>query len=45
MNCEIEKTESRRFGTLYRIKHKSGLTILLSPISGFKSSYAVPNTA
>ena len=45
MNCEIEKTESRRFGTLYRIKHKSGLTILLSPINGFKSSYAVFGTA
>lgn len=45
MNCEIEKTESRRFGSLYRIKHPSGLTVLLSPMKGFKSSYAVFGTA
>lgn len=45
MNCRIEKTESRRFGTLYRIKHPSGLTILASPMKGFKSSYALFGTA
>lgn len=45
MSCEIEKTECRRFGTLYRIKHPSGLTILLSPMEGFKSSYALFGTA
>ena len=45
MSCEIEKTESRRFGTIDRIKHPSGLTILLSPMEGFKSSYALFGTA
>lgn len=45
MSCKIEKTESKRFGTLYRIKHPSGLSILLSPMKGFKSSYALFGTA
>ena len=46
MKPSMERIESRRLGDgFFRIKHASGLTLLLAPMEGFSSAYALFGTA
>lgn len=43
---EIVKIESKRLGNCYyKVEHESGLTILLAPMEGFNTAYAMFGTA
>ena len=46
MNTTVEKIENERLGSCYyKVKHSSGLTMLLAPMEGFTTSYAMFGTA
>ncbi len=46
MNTTVERIESKRLGSFYyKIKHSSGLTMLLAPMEGFTTSFAMFGTA
>ncbi|MBE6899371.1 MAG: insulinase family protein [Ruminococcaceae bacterium] len=46
MSREMTKIESKRLGDCYyKIEHESGLTILLAPMKGFSTAYAMFGTA
>ena len=46
MNTVVEKIENERLGSCYyKVKHSSGLTMLLAPMEGFTTSYAMFGTA
>ena len=44
--AEMIKTENKRLGdSYYKVEHPSGLTIIMAPMEGFKSAYAMFGTA
>ena len=46
MSLEMKKIESKRLGDCYyKVEHPSGLTILLAPMKGFSTAYAMFGTA
>lgn len=46
MSLEMKKIESGRLGDCYyEVKHPSGLTILMAPMEGFSTAYAMFGTA
>ncbi len=46
MSLEMKKIESSRLGDCYyEVKHPSGLTILMAPMKGFSTAYAMFGTA
>lgn len=46
MSLEMKKIESSRLGDCYyEVKHPSGLTILMAPMEGFSTAYAMFGTA
>ena len=46
MSCKMTKIESKRLGDCYyKVEHPSGLTILMAPMEGFNTAYAMFGTA
>jgi predicted Zn-dependent peptidase len=46
MSLEMKKIESKRLGDCYyKVEHPSGLTILMAPMEGFSTAYAMFGTA
>ncbi len=46
MNTTVEKIENKRLESFYyKVKHSSGLTMLLAPMDGFTTSFAMFGTA
>ena len=46
MNREIKEIKSERLGnSYYKVEHPSGLTILMAPMEGFSTAYAMFGTA